>query len=427
MYSFYKIFILFDVIITAEVMILKRYELIVVGGGMAGIAAAVSGAREGLSVLLIERSGCLGGAMSNSLVYPFMGYTTEDGKVLSAGIFSEMLERKSRYGGSSWEYFKCVFDDMVTEAKVDVLFHSSVFKAARDGRCIKSVSVASKSGVAKFAADHFIDCTGDGELMAMTGCDHQLGRESDGLCQPMTTCFRVCGVDVDLYKSEGPQLQKRYEEMRAAGKITNPRENILAFYDFGEGVVHFNTTRIVKLDPVDPFEISKAEILARRQVAEMMNFLKENSRAFKHATLIAIASHIGVRESRKLKGVHILTADELIDGRDFEDTIALGNYDIDIHNPQGTGTTIISIPQNKYYKIPYRSLLPKEYDNMLVAGRCLSATHEAHSSVRIMPICACLGEAAGTAAALAHKTGKNMHTVDIGALRAELKKNGAVL
>lgn len=316
---------------------------------------------------------------------------------------------------------------MVTEAKVDVLFHSSVFKATFDGRCIKSVSVASKSGVTEFAADYFIDCTGDGELIAMTGCDYQLGRESDGLCQPMTTCFRVCGVDVDLFKSERQQLQKRYEEMRAEGKITNPRENILVFYGFGEGVIHFNTTRIVKLNPIDPLEISKAEILARRQVVEMMNFLKENSRAFEHATLISTASHIGVRESRKLKGVHILTAEEIIECRDFEDAIALGNYDIDIHNPQGTGTTIISIPQNKYYKIPYRSLLPKEYDNMLVAGRCLSATHEAHSSVRIMPICACLGEAAGTAAALAYKTGKNMYTLDTAALRAELKKNGAAL
>lgn len=406
---------------------MKKYNLIVVGGGLAGVAAAVSGAREGLSVLLVEKFGCLGGAMTNSLVYPFMKFATRDGKILSAGIFSEMLERKKKYKDTSWESYKCVFDDMAVEAGVDVLFHATVFEAKTEGRQIKSVSVATKSGVMEFEADYFIDCSGDGELIAMTNCDHQLGRESDGLSQPMTTCFRVCGVDVELYDSERPMLQEKYAKLQAEKKIINPRENILVFYGYGKGIVHFNTTRIVKHNPVDAVEIGKAEMLARKQIMEMMDFLKENSKAFKDATLVSVASHIGVRESRKLKGVHILTADELTSCMDFEDTIALGNYDIDIHNPAGTGTTIIHIPLNQYYKIPYRTLLPKEYDNMLVAGRCLSATHEAHSSVRIMPICACLGEAAGTAAALAHNTNKNAHTVDIKALRTRLKENGAAL
>ena len=181
---------------------MKQYDLIVVGGGMAGVAAAVSGAREGLSVLLIERSGCLGGAMANSLVYPFMQYETRDGKLLSAGIFVEMLERKKSYGNASWEYFKCVFDDMVTQANVDVLFHAAVFETKTEDRRIKSVSVATRSGVSEYEAGYFIDCSGDGELIAMAGCDYQLGRESDGLSQPMTTCFRVCGVDVEQYKRE---------------------------------------------------------------------------------------------------------------------------------------------------------------------------------------------------------------------------------
>lgn len=406
---------------------MKQYDLIVVGGGMAGVAAAVSGAREGLSVLLIERSGCLGGAMANSLVYPFMQYKTRDGKLLSAGIFAEMLERKKSYGNASWEYFKCVFDDMVTQANVDVLFHAVVFETKTEGRRIKSVSVATRSGVSEYKAGYFIDCSGDGELIAMAGCDYQLGRESDGLSQPMTTCFRVCGVDVEQYKSESAMLQEKYREWQAANKITNPREDILAFYGYGDGIMHFNTTRIIRHNPVDPVEISRAEMLARKQVVEMMAFFRETSKAFENATLISIASDIGVRESRKLKGVHVLTAEELLSCRDFEDTIALGNYDIDIHNPSGTGTTIKHIPVGQYYKIPYRCLLPKEYDNMLVAGRCLSATHEAHSSVRIMPICACLGEAAGTAAALANQTTGNVQTVDVHRLRARLQENGAAV
>jgi len=406
---------------------MKKYNLIVVGGGVAGVAAAVAAGREGMKVLLIEKSGCLGGAMTNGLVYPFMDFKTENGKILSKGIFTEMQDRKKKYNDTSWESYKCVFDDMVCEAGVDVLFHSAVFEAKTEDRLVKSVKVATKSGVMEFEADYFIDSSGDGELIWMTNCDLQLGRESDGLSQPMTTCFRVCGVDVELYKKENPKLQEKYKKLHKENKIINPRENILLFYGLGEGILHFNTTRVVRHNPVDAIEVSKAEMLARRQITEMMDFLKENSEAFKKATLISIASHIGVRESRKLKGVHVLTSEELISCTDFEDTIALGNYDIDIHNPEGTGTTIINIPVNQYYKIPYRTLLPKEYDNMLVAGRCLSATHEAHSSVRIMPICACLGEAAGVAAALSYKTNRNVHTVDIKELREKLKENGAAL
>ena len=404
---------------------MKKYNLIVIGGGLSGVAAAVSGAREGLSVLLIEKSGCLGGAMSNCLVYPFMRYKTKSGKILSNGIFAQMLERKKKYNDHSWESFKCVFDDMATEAGVDILFHSTVFEAETADRKIKKISVATKAGVMEFESDYFIDCSGDGELIAMANCDYQLGRESDGLNQPMTTCFRVCGVDTELFYSELETLQEKYKKLQAENKIKNPREDILVFNGYGDGILHFNTTRIINHNPVDPIEISKAEILARKQVMEMMDFLKENSKAFENATLISVASHIGVRESRKLRGVHILTMEELMNCVDFEDTIALGNYSIDIHNPEGAGTTIIRIPENKYYKIPYRSLLPKEYDNMLVAGRCLSATHEAQASVRIMPICACLGEAAGTAAALAYKSKTSTHTIDIAALKARLKDNGA--
>ncbi len=406
---------------------MKKYNLIVVGGGLSGVAAAVAGAREGLSVLLIEKSGCLGGAMSNCLVFPFMFYTTKSGKVLSKGIFSEMLEGKKKYDDLSWESFKCVFDDMLIDAGVDILFHSAVFSAKTKDRQVKSVSVTTKSGVMEFEADFFIDCTGDGNLIAMTKCDYQSGREPDGLNQPMTTCFRVCGVDTALFYSELSSLQAKYKELQSKNIIKNPRENILVFNGYGKGVLHFNTTRITNLDPTNPTELSKAEILARKQVIEMMDFLKANSKAFEDATLISIASHIGVRESRKLKGVYILTAEDLVKCVYFEDAVALGNYDVDIHNPTGSGTTIIQIPEDKYYSIPYRSLLPKEYDNMLVAGRCLSATHEAQASVRIMPICACLGQAAGTAAALAYETNKNTHAVDILALREKLIENGAEL
>jgi hypothetical protein len=241
----------------------------------------------------------------------------------------------------------------------------------------------------------------------------------------MTTCFRVCNIDTELYKKELPELQRLYKEYRANGKIKNPRENVLCMGGLAGGILHLNTTRVVKHDPTDPFAVSKAELIARKQVKEMYDFLKENTESCKNSSIVYIANHIGVRESRKLKGVHILTEQELRDCVDFEDTIALGAYDIDIHNPTGTGTFIYEFKEGEYYRIPYRSLLPKEYDNMLVAGRCLSADHTAHSSVRIMPICACLGEAAGVAIAVCKKQGATAHTVDVKEVRRLLLEKGA--
>lgn len=406
---------------------MKNYDLIVVGGGLSGVAASVSAAREGLKVLLIEKEGSLGGAMSNNLVYPFMRYWIGGDKdnLVNAGIFKEMVNRRLAYNEPSYEAFKFVFDDMVAEAGVDVLFHATVFKVNYEGRQIKSVSVSTVASILEFSANYFIDATGDGELIALSNCEFQVGRESDGLCQPMTTCFRVGGVDTEKFKEERPHLQELYKKLREEGAIKNPRENILVFFGLGEGVLHFNTTRVIKKDPTNAFELSQAEFLARRQIVEMLKFLKENSTACKNAFLLNIASGIGIRESRKLKGEYVLTGEDILSLKIFEDTIALGNYEIDIHNPEGTGTHIHYFEDGEYYKIPYRSLLPKEYDNLLVVGRCLSAEHTAHSAVRIMPICACLGEAGGIAISTAKKTGTNTHTVDVLSIRKTLIEKGA--
>ena len=417
---------------------MKKYDVVVVGGGLSGVAASVAAAREGSSVLLVEKSGVLGGAMSNSLVYPFMPYWTTDKetkekKYLSGGIFREMLDRQKAQGintndmNFSPEYFKFVLDDMTSEAKVDVLFHAVLSDVEASGRNIEKISVVAGSEKFDIEADFFIDTTGDGNLFYLAGCDYKLGRAADNLCQPMTTCFRMSGVDEECFDAERGNIQKLYEEHQKSGKILNPREDILTFSGIGNGIVHFNTTRIIKLNPTDPFDVSKAEKAARAQIFELVSFLKKVSPAFKNSTIISIASEIGIRESRKLVGEHVLTEEELKNCTKFEDGIALGNYDIDIHNPSGSGTSHYYFKPGEYYSIPYRSLLPKEFDNLLVAGRCISATHEAQASVRIMPICTCMGQAAGLAATLAQKTTKNTHTLDTDLLRKSLKENGAIL
>ena len=416
----------------------NKYDMIVVGGGLTGVAAAVAAAREGLSVLLIERDGCLGGAMANGLVYPFMKYwlKQEDEQeriYLSRGLFSEMRARLAAYAPTendqyfNTEYFKILLDDMVTEAGVSLLFHGIVIETVTDGRLVKAARVATKSGILEIACDYIVDASGDGEVMALAGCDFQLGRDADGFCQPMTSCFRVANADVKAFLAEKPRLQELWREAQKTGEITNPRENILVFTGIGDGILHFNTTRVVKHNPTDAFAVSEAEVMARKQIAERMAFLKKNSPACKDAILISSAWHIGVRESRKLRGVHILTAEELKTRVHFPDTIAIANYSIDIHSPTGTGTELYYFKAGEYYEIPYRSLLPREYDNLLVAGRCISATHEAQSAIRIMPICANMGEAAGLAVAQAHTRKIGTHEIDVSALQKALCENGAVL
>ena len=417
---------------------MKQYDLIVVGGGLTGVAAAVSAAREGLQVLLVEKSGALGGAMTNNLIYPFMKYWTIDPETgervdLSAGIFSELRALQKKYCGTDGnahfnpEYYKFLLDEMVTGAGVEVLFHGMVFGVEKEADSLTAIRVATIQGELRLRARFFCDATGNGDVFYLAGCDYQLGRDGDGLCQPMTTCFRMSNVDIEQYQADRPMLQEAYKQAKAEGKLENPREDILAFVGVGEGILHFNTTRVVRHDPTDPIAVSKAEMLARRQILEMETFLKAHSKAFANSTVVSVCQDIGVRESRKLRGVYVLTQEDLKGLCRFEDSVALGNYDIDIHNPAGSGTSHYFFGKGEYYTIPYRSLLPKEYTNLLVAGRCISATHEAQASIRIMPICACLGQAAGVAAAVAFHTGTNAHEVDVSAVQDKLRALGARL
>lgn len=268
-----------------------KYDVIVVGGGFAGTAAAVSAAREGAKVLLLEKSGFLGGAAGNCYVNPFMGYTTKiDGKttLLSDGIFTEILDHLEKKGGLmpnrvtfSEEVLKLVFDEMTEESGVDVLFHAYLLRAERDCDRIKSVTIMGKGGEMTFEADYFIDATGDADLTACAGAPYRIGREDDNLCQPMTLCFRMSGVDVDLAFKNTEKINALYRKFREDGKIKNPREDVLKFKYVADGVLHLNSTRIVKRSPFNLYDFSFAEREARRQMFELYTFLKENWRGLK--------------------------------------------------------------------------------------------------------------------------------------------------
>ncbi len=403
----------------------NTFDLIVVGGGFAGTAAAISAARQGVDVLLIERYNCLGGAASMALVTPFMPYWTVDPdtkekRFLSGDLFREMVEEVKKMPGEDdsiqhfdEEHLKLVFNRMAVAAGVTLLFDTTVTAVSAADGVIRSVTAMSKATSVELFAKHFIDATGDAELATLAGCASTLGRERDGLCQPMTLCFRMDGVDRKIFREHRGELQTQYKEHKEKGLIRNPREDVLVFWNSHEGVLHFNTTRVVKLDPTDPFALTQAEIEAREQVFELQAFLQENVPGFQRAQVLSTAMHIGIRESRKVEGEYTLTQEDLLGLARFEDAIAVANYDIDIHNPEGSGTSHHFFKAGEWYEIPYRCLLPKGMHNLLVAGRCISATHEAQASFRIMPYCAELGQAAGTAVAVASQTGSTVREVDI--------------
>jgi len=414
---------------------MKKYDLAVIGGGFAGVAAALAAARAGAKVLIVEKSNCLGGAATNCLVNPFMRYwTMVDGERvdLSTGIFKEIhdaLKERNSLSGERFleEELKYILNEMVLDAHIDLLFHAYIFKAEKCDGKISSIRVATKSGEVQIEADYFIDATGDAQLAYLAECPTTLGREPDHLCQPMTLCFRLGNVDVEKFIASKKSMNAAHKQSLEAGELINPRENILVFTTPIKNVLHFNTTRVVKKNPVSPEEVTEAEILARKQVFEIYDFMKKHADGLENSFLMMTAAEIGVRESRMIVGEYVLTEEDCRNCVKFDDAIAACNYDIDIHNPEGTGTSHYYFPDGAYYTIPYRSLIPQGVDNLLVAGRCISSDHGAQASYRIMPVVCCIGEAAGSAIGLSVKNKASVREVNVSELQAILKNNGAYI
>ena len=414
---------------------MKKYDLIVVGGGLSGACAAISASRQGLSVLLLEKSNSLGGTATGGLVLPFMpNETVINGQktYLWGSIFREIREELNKLGATWYESFreeelKLVLNRMVRDSGADILFHTYLTGAEyKDGK-ISSVLASTIEGTIAFEADYFIDATGDGQLCFLAGLPFVLGREKDNLCQPMTLSFRVGGVDADAFFKGLEALNKEYKIHLENGEFKNPRENILVVKTAIDSVLHFNTTRVVKKNPTSIAELTEAEIEAREQVYETFDFIKKYGKGVKNAYVLSTGNQIGVRESRKIVGEYTLTEKECVECTKFEDSICACNYDIDIHNPEGTGTSHHYFDTGEYYQIPYRTLIPKGTKNILVVGRCISCDHGAQASTRIMPVVSAIGEAGGTAIAQAFKNSQETTEIDTKKLQYTLKANGSFI
>lgn len=444
-----------------------NYDVVVIGGGPAGAVAAMAAARNGARTLLVEQNGYLGGMLTAGGVGPQMTFHAGETQVVR-GIPDEIVERLKAlelspghtedfvgYASSitpfDAEGMKYVLETMAREAGVQLLYHTVFTGCTVEKGVITAARLYSKGGFLDVNAKVFIDCSADGDLAVAAGVPTVYGRESDHLAQPMTMNIKVAGVDrrrmIEYVQSNRNDMLEtipfdRLEQLprvgiqgayslirkaKAQGEFDVDRDMVLCFETNTPGEIILNMSRIIKKSAVDPFDLTDAEVEGRRQARQILAFMQKNIPGFEDCRIISTGPHIGIRESRKIDGLYKLTAEDLLENKMFPDAIAMGGYPIDIHSPDGAAMKHRHLAPGSWYSVPYGSLVTREVENLLVAGRCISATHEACAAVRVTPIAMAMGQAAGTAAAQSAATGQPANGLDTGLLRATLKEQQVFL
>ena len=440
----------------------NRYDIVVVGGGPAGIAASMAAARNGAKTLLVEQAAFLGGCLT--LGHPINGFFSLNGAQVVNGIAEEMFQRIVALDGSAGhvevlgsflrtydlvdaEVLKYVAQEMVLEAGTELLLHAFALDAIVEDNRIAGVVIAGKGGVEVIPATIVIDCSGDADMAARAGAAFQKGRESDGQMQGVTMMFRLNRVDTERLPELFPEGiayavkpgSTKPSFLRGTGTLLHWRDALVAergldrpdrwlyVNSLRDGEFAANVTKIAGVDATDTWDLTRGEIETRRQVMNLHAFLKRHVPGFEKSALIATGPALGVRETRRIIGEYRLEVTDVLEARDFPDNIGRGGFPVDLHLVDGSGCYQEFIRDGQSYGIPYRSLVPAQVDQLLVAGRAISATHEAAASVRIMAQCMATGQAAGTAAALAVRHSLPPRQVDVHELRDLLRSQGAVL
>lgn len=439
-------------------------DIVVCGGGPAGVCAAIAAGRSGKRTILIERYGFIGGMSTAALVYPWMTFHTVEGKQVIKGIGQEIIDRLMAQNASPGhlrdtvgfvntitpyhpEVYKILAVDMLQEAGVKLLLHSFVDQVQVNGDRIEAVHITTKSGKIEVSAQVFIDTTGDADVAHLSGAPCLTGRDEDGKTQPMTMKFRMRGVDLpkvkqymldhpdEFYKktpfSELPELPLSgvlgfFKHWKEADLPIN-RDQVLFFTGPNDDEVLVNTTRVQGLNGTNVEDLTEAETLGRKQVMMVADFMQQNLPGFERASISQVGAQIGVRESRRIDGQYALQAEDVVGGRRFEDVIARSGYPIDIHDPSNKSVTAAWVQGDGAYDIPYRCLLSKKITNLLTAGRCISTTHEALATTRLTPSCMATGQAAGTAAGLAVEYGVSPQHINVQELQNRLRAANVVL
>ncbi len=425
-------------------------DVVVVGSGTAGASAAIAAARGGASVVLVEKQGFMGGT-STAVLDTFYGFYTpgSQSKKIAGGISDDVvaglrdlgpvLERSNTYGAGTGvtynsEHLKLVWERLALDAGVRVLLHAFLQDVVvRDGR-VEELLVATKAGLARIGGRVFIDASGDADLSHHAGFGYELAGSVEP-AQTLTTTFKVVNVDMAARRSiSTAQLHALMGEVADSGAYDLPRREGSDHITPIEGMIATVMTRLPSyrgdgedlVNATDPALLSEAEMAGRRQAAEYARFLHDKVPGYQNASLVALSAQIGVRETRRVYGDYRLSAEDVLGARRFDDEIGLCGAPIEDHH-RGTDTKWQYLPDGEVVGIPYRSLLVRDSANTLVAGRCFSATHDAHASVRSMAQTMAMGQAAGTAAALALAAGTDPRDLAVAVLRDRLREDGAVL
>lgn len=446
-----------------------RTQVLVIGSGAAGLTAAIAAGRNGADTLLVENAGFLGGI---SATLPWLGFHDRDYRLIVKGLPLEFCQRLQALGAASAHvldpkcgsaisvnshWWKCLAIQLVREAGVRMLLHAQVVDTIREGDRIGGVVIESKSGRQRIEAEVTIDCSGDGDVAARGGVEWEKGRTGDGLVQAPTLVFKLGGVDregfvagckdprINYREWLAPYPDLRYkmmqridrmpviicggyagliEQARQKGEFDVPQTRVVGVKVHTPDEYLVVMTRVLGLDPTSVRSMTDAYARVYEQIPGLVQFFRNWVPGFARAELREIAPMLGVRESRRIVGDYMLNAQDLIAGRVFDDAIGMGAYHIDIHRPSGTWVDSSNV---RAYTVPMRSLTAAGVEGLLMAGKCLSATHEAVASTRVVPICMAQGQAVGTAAALAVTRQTSVRDLSIRLLQDTLVAQGAEL
>ncbi len=421
---------------SVQAPLLDECEVLVVGGGSAGCSAAIAAARTGAKVILLERYGFLGGT-GTAVLDTFYGFYTpgKKEKKVVGGIPDEvvaslekrkvLIKRPNTYGAGTGltydpETLKVVWDELVIETGVKVLFHCYFVDVIKRGQRLEGVIVGTKQGLRSIKAKIIVDASGDADVVARAGAPFE-DAGALGIAQSLTTTFKV--INVDIEKAKAFPKKELWALMQTSSAYDLPRKEGSVHITPLKGVMVTNMTRVAGVDATDPVALSQAEVQGRKQALEYMRFLKDKVPGYENAELGGLSINIGVRETRRIKGDYWITKDDVLSAKKFPDAIAQCGAPIEEHHAGGD-TKWEYLPESETVDIPFRALLPQQLENVIVAGRCLSASHEAHASIRSIGQCMAMGQAAGVAAAISAGKAKE---VNIQELRSRLVDMGAVL
>ncbi|MEJ5988606.1 FAD-dependent oxidoreductase [Ramlibacter sp. PS3R-8] len=427
-----------------------EYDVVVLGGGPAGMAAAVAAARAGRSTLLVERYGFLGGMGTAAGVTNFCGLHANvhgDIRQVVHGVADGLLERIARLGGLNEPHalfgktvaqaydtaaYKIAADDLLLSSGVQILFHAlAAGVLMQDERRVGALLVETKSGRRAVVGRMFIDASGDGDLAAWAGAPYEIGDGRGNMLYP-STMFRINGVDPARAGKAWEVIPKLMAQAEAEGRYKFPRKGAIVRPQKSGIEWRVNLTQLANRDGnamngVDALELSEAEILGRRQIAGVAGFLREVP-GFERSYISDIAPQVGIRETRRVRGLYELTESDVLECASFDDTIGVNGWPLELHLKGDVEFRWPQIPQSRGFNhLPYRMTVPPSLDNVWVAGRCASMSHEAQSAARVTGACFVMGEAVGNAAHLALLAGSTAAAIDVAALQSRLHDNGAYL